>query len=207
MFDLEQAIKKWKQGLAANQAMEEGYIAELEGHLRDRVEELTAQGIGGEDAFRQVAEAMGKTERDRRRILQGPHRAPLGPAALAAAALRAGAVLELLQDRRPPAAQPENIFPDQHPGPGGKPDLRHTDAFPCRGKNWVTKRVSPNRKEFTVCKPIPYAARISGSGPHRRRPWGRSSKKTFPEIENSARIIPTDEDILSANAGGSTPPF
>lgn len=62
MFDLEQAIKKWKQGLAANQAMEEGYIAELESHLRDRVEELTSQGIAVEEAFRQGVEAMGKTE-------------------------------------------------------------------------------------------------------------------------------------------------
>jgi putative ABC transport system permease protein len=62
MFNLEQAIKKWKKGLAASQAMEEGYIAELESHLRDRVEELTAQGIGSEDVFQQVAAAMGKTE-------------------------------------------------------------------------------------------------------------------------------------------------
>ncbi len=62
MFDLEQAIKKWKRGLAANQAMEEGYIAELEGHLHDRVEELTRQGVAAQDAFRQVTAAMGKTE-------------------------------------------------------------------------------------------------------------------------------------------------
>ncbi len=62
MFDLEQAIKKWKQGLAASPAMEEGYIAELEGHLRDRIEELTKQGIDAEDAFQQVAGAMGKTD-------------------------------------------------------------------------------------------------------------------------------------------------
>ena len=61
MFDLENAIKQWKQDLAANQAMEEGYVAELEGHLRDRVEELTGQGIAAEDAFRQVVDAMGKT--------------------------------------------------------------------------------------------------------------------------------------------------
>ena len=61
MFDLEQAIKKWKQELAANPAMEEGYIAELEGHLRDRVEELGGQGVAPEDAFRQVVDAMGRT--------------------------------------------------------------------------------------------------------------------------------------------------
>ncbi|TFG77324.1 MAG: ABC transporter permease, partial [Chrysiogenales bacterium] len=62
MFDLEQSIKKWKRELAADQAMEEGYVAELEGHLRDRVEELTGQGVAAQDAFEQVVEAMGKTE-------------------------------------------------------------------------------------------------------------------------------------------------
>ena len=61
MFDLEQSIKKWKRELAADQAMEEGYVAELEGHLRDRVEELAGQGVAIEDAFRQVAGAMGET--------------------------------------------------------------------------------------------------------------------------------------------------
>jgi putative ABC transport system permease protein len=63
MFDIEQAIKKWKQGLAANQAMEEGYVAELEAHLRDRVEELTGQGVAAQDAFEQTVKALGKTER------------------------------------------------------------------------------------------------------------------------------------------------
>jgi predicted permease len=62
MFDLEQSIKEWKLGLAANPAMEDGYIAELESHLRDRVEELAGQGVDLEDAFGQVIEAMGKTD-------------------------------------------------------------------------------------------------------------------------------------------------
>jgi putative ABC transport system permease protein len=59
MFDLENAIKLWKQKMTANPAMEEGYVAELEAHLRDRVEELTGQGFAIEDAFRQVVDAMG----------------------------------------------------------------------------------------------------------------------------------------------------
>ncbi|HUU05442.1 MAG TPA: ABC transporter permease [Patescibacteria group bacterium] len=62
MFDLEQAIKKWKQKLAANPAMEEGYVAELEGHLRDRIEELASQGVAIEEAFRKVVHKMGKTD-------------------------------------------------------------------------------------------------------------------------------------------------
>ena len=63
MFDLEIAITRWKKGLAANPAMEEGYIAELEGHLRDRIEELTGQGVPVEKAFYAVVNAMGKTEK------------------------------------------------------------------------------------------------------------------------------------------------
>ena len=62
MFDLEQFIKKWKRDLAANPAMEEGYVAELESHLRDRVEELTAEGLGAEEAFRRAVSAMGGRE-------------------------------------------------------------------------------------------------------------------------------------------------
>ncbi len=62
MFDLERAIKQWKQGLAANQAMEDGYVAELEGHLRDRIEELARQGVSPEDAFQQATSAMGGAE-------------------------------------------------------------------------------------------------------------------------------------------------
>jgi hypothetical protein len=63
MFDIEQAIKKWKQGLAANQAMEEGYVAELEAHLRDRVEELTGQGVAAQDAFEQTSRSAANSTR------------------------------------------------------------------------------------------------------------------------------------------------
>jgi putative ABC transport system permease protein len=59
MFDLEQAIKKWKQDLAANPAMEDGYVAELEAHLRDRVEELSGEGVGAKEAFKRAAAALG----------------------------------------------------------------------------------------------------------------------------------------------------
>jgi putative ABC transport system permease protein len=59
MFDLERAIKQWKQGLAANQAMEDGYVVELEGHLRDRIEELARQGVSPQDAFQQATSTMG----------------------------------------------------------------------------------------------------------------------------------------------------
>ena len=51
MFDLEKSIKKWRKSLRKNQALEDGYIAELESHLRDEFENLRNSGLGEEDAF------------------------------------------------------------------------------------------------------------------------------------------------------------
>jgi putative ABC transport system permease protein len=62
MFILEDAIKKWKQGLAANQTLEDGYIAELESHLRDKVENLVRTGMSSEEAFLEVTAAMGQAD-------------------------------------------------------------------------------------------------------------------------------------------------
>ncbi len=62
MFDLEKAIKLWKQKMAATPAMEEGYIVELEDHLRDRIEELRGAGKSLEQAFIQATTAIGSTE-------------------------------------------------------------------------------------------------------------------------------------------------
>jgi putative ABC transport system permease protein len=58
-FDLEGAVREWKRRMAASPAMEEGYIAELEAHLRDRVEELTGGGLGAEEAFVMAWGALG----------------------------------------------------------------------------------------------------------------------------------------------------
>ncbi len=62
MFILEDAIKKWKQGLAANQALEDGYIAELESHLRDKVDDLVRTGMSQDKAFHKVTTAMGQAD-------------------------------------------------------------------------------------------------------------------------------------------------
>jgi putative ABC transport system permease protein len=62
MFDLEQAIKKWKLGLATQQSLEDGTVAELESHLRDRVEELAGKGMSREEAFQHAAAALGGAE-------------------------------------------------------------------------------------------------------------------------------------------------
>jgi hypothetical protein len=38
MFDLEKAIKQWRKNLRKNEAMEDGYIEEIESHLREEIE-------------------------------------------------------------------------------------------------------------------------------------------------------------------------
>lgn len=51
MFDVEKAIKEWKQGLRKNSRYEDGDIEELESHLRDRIEELMNDGQPSNHAF------------------------------------------------------------------------------------------------------------------------------------------------------------
>jgi putative ABC transport system permease protein len=63
MFDLENAIKKWKRGLAASPTLEDGYQSELEAHLRDKITDLIAQGSDPETAFRDAGAALGKNEK------------------------------------------------------------------------------------------------------------------------------------------------
>jgi len=62
MFDLDDAIREWRKAFRKNEAFEDGYIEELESHLRDKVEHLKSRGLSEEKAF---AEAVGKIgERD-----------------------------------------------------------------------------------------------------------------------------------------------
>ncbi|MCK4758783.1 MAG: ABC transporter permease [Candidatus Aminicenantes bacterium] len=62
MFDLEKAIKKWKKTLRKNEALEDGYIAELESHLRDEVDILIRRGTSEEEAFGKAVAEIGKTD-------------------------------------------------------------------------------------------------------------------------------------------------
>jgi putative ABC transport system permease protein len=62
MFSLEREIKRWKQGLAANPTLEDGYIAELESHVRDKVEDLVRTGMSPKEAFFEVTAAMGQAD-------------------------------------------------------------------------------------------------------------------------------------------------
>ena len=59
MFELETAIKNWKKSLRKNEALEEGYIAELESHLRDVVEEGKRVGKTEEVSFNDAVKTIG----------------------------------------------------------------------------------------------------------------------------------------------------
>jgi hypothetical protein len=62
MFDLEKAIREWRKGLAKNEALEDGYIAELESHLRDEIDNQVRLGANEEEAFRKSVESVGQPE-------------------------------------------------------------------------------------------------------------------------------------------------
>jgi len=62
MFDLDQAIKKWRKSLYKNESLEDGYVAELESHLRDAIEMHIEQGRTPEAAFIQAVESIGTPE-------------------------------------------------------------------------------------------------------------------------------------------------
>ncbi len=62
MFDLEKAIRQWRRSLRKNEALEDGYIAELESHLRDDIENRIGKGVSEENAFKEAVENIGKSE-------------------------------------------------------------------------------------------------------------------------------------------------
>jgi putative ABC transport system permease protein len=61
MFELETAISKWRKRMEADPSLEPGQIAEVESHLRDKVDDLTARGRSPEQAFEEAARALGET--------------------------------------------------------------------------------------------------------------------------------------------------
>jgi putative ABC transport system permease protein len=61
MFELEKAIKNWRKQLEADASLEPGQIAEIESHLRDKIDDLTARGRTPEQALEEAARALGET--------------------------------------------------------------------------------------------------------------------------------------------------
>jgi hypothetical protein len=59
VFDLEKAIKQWRKTLRKNEAMENGYIAELESPLRDEIENQIEGGACREKAFVEAEKKIG----------------------------------------------------------------------------------------------------------------------------------------------------
>lgn len=51
-FNLEESIKDWKKSLLNHPGMEPGYVEEIEGNLRDRLDDYIEIGHAEEDAFR-----------------------------------------------------------------------------------------------------------------------------------------------------------
>lgn len=62
MFNLEKEIKSWKRSLRKYQSMEDGYVDELENHLRDEVDSLLSKGKTSKEAFQLAAKKIGDVE-------------------------------------------------------------------------------------------------------------------------------------------------
>ncbi|MBT5874756.1 MAG: FtsX-like permease family protein [Candidatus Latescibacteria bacterium] len=62
MFSLESAIKRWRKNVRKNPSFEDGYIIELESHLRDDIESRMARGCDIKEAFQQSEAALGSVD-------------------------------------------------------------------------------------------------------------------------------------------------
>ena len=60
MFDLERQINKWLKKLHKQRAFDEGMLQEVEMHLRDHIDDLTAQGLSDSEAFDKAIKSFGE---------------------------------------------------------------------------------------------------------------------------------------------------
>jgi len=63
MFDLEREIKKWKTAFSRYDSLEDGFIADMEMHLREAYEIRKDVGCSDEEALRRAVEQVGTAER------------------------------------------------------------------------------------------------------------------------------------------------
>jgi hypothetical protein len=61
-FDLENAIRQWRDVLRSHSAFDESSLAELEDHLREAVAELSAAGAAVEQAFTTATRRLGTSD-------------------------------------------------------------------------------------------------------------------------------------------------
>ncbi|MEN6311891.1 MAG: ABC transporter permease [Acidobacteriota bacterium] len=62
MFDLEKRIREWRRGFCRIGSFEDGYVAELESHLRDEIDRRKARGLNEEEAFESAAALIGRPD-------------------------------------------------------------------------------------------------------------------------------------------------
>ena len=60
MFELEKAIASWRKQMEADPTLEPGHIAEIESHLRDKIDDLEARGRTPEEAFDEAVRVLGE---------------------------------------------------------------------------------------------------------------------------------------------------
>ena len=63
MFDFEKAIGRWRKSFRGSESIEDGALEELEGHLRDKVEDLKRRGMTEPEAFAEAVERIGGKDR------------------------------------------------------------------------------------------------------------------------------------------------
>ncbi len=62
MFDLEKEIKRWRKSLLKSESMEDGYIEELESHLREEIKRLRESGLSEEESLKRANDQMGQPD-------------------------------------------------------------------------------------------------------------------------------------------------
>ena len=115
MADLEQQIAAWRSRLSALVGGDSDFVAELEGHLRDAVEDQVRRGVPAEQALAIALTRLGSPEALAREFAKQstpwlPARLVMGLGTMGAAALAilAGAAVPLEQrsTRRTPRGSP-----------------------------------------------------------------------------------------------------
>ena len=84
MFDLEEAIKKWKKNFLKHEVFEDGLIADIEIHLRDAYDAQRRAGLDEETAFQTAVAQVGTgdslaSEYNKNRLVMLNRRSPLRP--------------------------------------------------------------------------------------------------------------------------------
>ncbi len=75
-FELEKSIQSWLKGFRKHRAFDDGHLQEMEVHLRDHIDDLTADGYNPEDAFRKATASFGESDKVAREEYWNHERGP-----------------------------------------------------------------------------------------------------------------------------------